>query len=53
VIGTLVTFDIYTNSDSSVVRKAIEEAIDIGYIGQLAVASEGYEFHVIHGMIIE
>uniref|UniRef100_A0A914WHN6 Ig-like domain-containing protein n=1 Tax=Plectus sambesii TaxID=2011161 RepID=A0A914WHN6_9BILA len=49
VIGTLVTFDVYTKTASSVIRKAIDAAIDDGYIGQLAVAYEGYEFHIVHG----
>ncbi|TMS34397.1 hypothetical protein L596_002002 [Steinernema carpocapsae] len=49
VIGTLATIDIYADRESDQVKQAFLEAIDDGDIGDLAVASDGFEFHVIKG----
>ncbi|KAK0394831.1 hypothetical protein QR680_000954 [Steinernema hermaphroditum] len=49
VIGTLATIDIYADRETPLVKKAFLEAIDDGDIGDLAVASDGFEFHVIKG----
>ncbi|MFH4984756.1 hypothetical protein AB6A40_011465 [Gnathostoma spinigerum] len=50
VIGSLVTFDIYSDSaDHHALHHMLKAAIAAGHIGNYAVGQEGFEFHVLKG----
>uniref|UniRef100_A0A0K0CXX2 I-set domain-containing protein n=1 Tax=Angiostrongylus cantonensis TaxID=6313 RepID=A0A0K0CXX2_ANGCA len=50
-LGTLVYLDVYSNNESSFVKKRFMEAIKNGWLGPFRISSDGFELHIIRGLL--
>lgn len=52
IIGSLVYVDLYAEKESPLVSDVLLSAIKSGKIGNLTVSDEGFELHVVRGVLL-